>query len=61
MRFEAEGLVIREKYVGETDRLVTILTRQKGVLRAFARRIKPHEKRQAFRDTPFQLFPLHRF
>ncbi len=36
MRFTVEGLVIREKNVGETDRLVTILTREMGVIRAFA-------------------------
>jgi DNA repair protein RecO (recombination protein O) len=38
MTIEAEGLVILEKYVGESDRLITVLTKQKGVLRAFARR-----------------------
>ena len=38
MRIDAEGLVIREKCVGESDRLVTILTKPKGVLRAFVRR-----------------------
>lgn len=38
MRTDAEGLVIMEKCVGETDRLITILTRQKGILRAFVRR-----------------------
>ena len=35
MRTDAEGLVITEKCVGESDRLVTVLTREKGVLRAF--------------------------
>jgi DNA repair protein RecO (recombination protein O) len=35
MRTDAEGLVIMEKCVGDSDRLITILTRQKGVLRAF--------------------------
>lgn len=43
MRTDAEGLVIMEKRVGESDRLITILTKQKGVLRAFvqqANRIK---------------------
>lgn len=36
MRIDAEGLVIMEKCVGESDRLVTVLTKQRGVLRAFA-------------------------
>ena len=38
MRTDAEGLVITEKCVGESDRLVTVLTKQKGVLRAFVQR-----------------------
>lgn len=38
MRIDTEGLVIREKSVGESDRLVTVLTRRQGILRAFARR-----------------------
>ena len=40
MLIETDGLVIREKAVGESDRLVTVLTREEGVLRAFARRAK---------------------
>lgn len=43
MRLEADGLVIREQNIGESDRLITLLTRQKGIVRAFvrgARRIK---------------------
>ena len=35
MRTDADGLVIMEKCVGDSDRLITILTKQKGVLRAF--------------------------
>lgn len=34
------GLVIREMSLGESDRLVTVLTRDEGVVRAFARRAK---------------------
>jgi DNA repair protein RecO (recombination protein O) len=37
MRMDAEGLVVLEKCVGDSDRLVTVLTRQKGILRAFVR------------------------
>lgn len=40
MLLETDGLVIREKPVGESDRLVTILTRHDGVVRAFARHAK---------------------
>lgn len=38
MRMDAQGLVIGEKCVGDDDRLVTVLTREKGVLRAFVQR-----------------------
>ena len=40
MQIETNGLVILEKSVGESDRLVTVLTRQEGVLRAFAQQAK---------------------
>ena len=40
MQIKTQGLVIREQTVGESDRLVTILTRDEGVIRAFARRAK---------------------
>lgn len=40
MLIETEGLVIMEKSVGESDRLVTVLTRQEGVVRAFAQQAK---------------------
>lgn len=35
-RFTTEGLVVREMIVGESDRLVTILTREHGLIKAFA-------------------------
>ncbi len=37
MKIETEGLVVTEKPVGESDRLVTVLTRARGILRAFVR------------------------
>ena len=40
MQIKTEGLIIREQTVGESDRLVTVLTRDEGVVRAFARRAK---------------------
>jgi DNA repair protein RecO (recombination protein O) len=45
MRLNTDGLIIKESSVGEDDRLVTVLTRDRGVLRAFvrkARRVKNH-------------------
>ena len=35
-RFTTEALVIREQKIGESDRLVTLFTRENGLLRAFA-------------------------
>ncbi len=40
MQIKTEGLIIREQTVGESDRLVTALTRDEGMVRAFARRAK---------------------
>ena len=47
MQIHTEGLVIRESSVGESDRLVTLLTREEGVVRAFARKAKTLRSRQA--------------
>lgn len=35
IRFSTDGLVIRENNIGDNDRLVTILTREYGVIKAF--------------------------
>ncbi len=35
-RFTVEGIVIKEMDVGESDRLVTLFTREKGIIKAFA-------------------------
>ena len=40
MQVKTQGLIIREQTIGESDRLVTVLTRDEGVVRAFARRAK---------------------
>lgn len=40
MQVKTQGLIIKEQVVGESDRLVTVLTRDEGVVRAFARRAK---------------------
>lgn len=40
MKIQTEGLVIREQTIGESDRLITMLTKDEGVVRAFARRAK---------------------
>lgn len=40
MQVKTQGLIIREQTVGESDRLVTVLTQDEGIVRAFARRAK---------------------
>lgn len=37
MRLNTEGLIIKEQTVGESDRLVTVLTAELGIIRAFVR------------------------
>lgn len=58
MQIETEGLVIMEKSVGESDRLVTVLTRQEGVVRAFAQQAK---KLRSSKLSATQLFGYSRF
>lgn len=40
MRRTTDGLIIREQAIGERDRLVTVLTREMGIIRAFVRGAK---------------------
>lgn len=40
MQLQTQGLIIKEQTIGESDRLVTVLTRDEGVVRAFARKAK---------------------
>ena len=61
MRLNTDGLVIRTRNIGEADRLITILTREYGVLDAFvrgARRLKGRlaSSTQQFSYAKFILF-----
>lgn len=58
MRTDAEGLVIKESRVGESDRLVTVLTKQKGILRAFVQRA---ERTKSGKLSATRLFSYSRF
>ena len=40
MHLKTDGLVIKETATGENDRLVTVLTREYGLIRAFVRGAK---------------------
>ena len=37
MQIETDGVVLREQNTGENDRVITILTRTHGIVRAFAK------------------------
>ena len=40
MKFRTEGLIIREQNIGEQDKLVSVLTKSHGVVKAFVRGAK---------------------
>ena len=46
-RFTVEGLVIKEMNVGESDRLVTLFTRENGIIKAFASGAKNIKSKKA--------------
>ncbi|MBR4073352.1 MAG: recombination protein O N-terminal domain-containing protein, partial [Clostridia bacterium] len=47
MRFTTDALVIKEMKVGESDRLVTLLTKEYGVIKAFAAGAKNIKSKKA--------------
>ena len=47
MKFSAEALVIREMNVGENDRLLTLLTKEQGVIKAFASGVKNYKSKKS--------------
>jgi len=36
MKFTTDGLIVKESFTGESDRIITVLTRDRGLLRSFA-------------------------
>ncbi len=53
MRRTTKGLVIREQTIGESDRLVTLLTADFGLVKAFVRRAKQVKSRMNSATTLF--------
>lgn len=47
MQIDTDGLIIKEQNIGESDRLVTVLTRQEGIVRAFVRGAKNLKSKSA--------------
>lgn len=45
MQITTKGLIIREQSIGESDRLVTLLTADFGIIKAFVRRAKAYKSR----------------
>lgn len=58
MKITTNGLVIKEQTTGESDRLVTLLTADYGIVRAFVRRAKLAKSRSAGATS---LFAYSRF
>ena len=58
MKLSTDGLIIREQQTGEDDRLVTILTRDYGILRAFVRGAKRIRSKS---QSATQLFAYGKF
>ncbi|MBR1481994.1 MAG: DNA repair protein RecO [Ruminococcus sp.] len=58
MKFQTDGLVIKEQNIGENDRLIWVLTRTHGVVRAFARGAK---KLKSGKCAPTSLLAYSRF
>ena len=58
MHLSTDGIVIREKGTGESDRYVTLLTREYGVLHAFARGAKSVKSEK---QSGTQIFAYARF
>lgn len=61
MRLQTDGLVIKSRNIGEADRLVTILTREHGIVNAFVRGARKMKGRmvsstQQFAYSNFVLF-----
>lgn len=46
MRTNTDGLILKEQNIGEKDKLVTVLTRQNGLVRAFVRGAKSFKNRK---------------
>ena len=58
MHLNTDGLVITENTTGESDRIVTLLTRDHGIIRAFARGAKSVKNRNM---SGTQIFAYSRF
>ena len=61
MIFTTDAVVIRERQSGEADRLLTLLTRDRGVINAFAKgacrpKNKLHSSTQLFSYASFTLY-----
>lgn len=62
MQISTKGLVIKEQTIGESDRLVTLLTADYGLIKAFVRRAKQSKSRLGSATTLFAYsdFTLYR-
>lgn len=61
MKFRTEGLVIKEQNIGEQDKLIHVLTKSNGVVKAFVRGAKniKNGKSAATALLSYSLFTIH--
>ena len=61
MKFRTEGLIIKEQNIGEQDKLVSVLTKTNGVIKAFVRgaRSLKSQKCAAASLLSYSLFTVH--
>lgn len=53
MHLQTKGLILKEQSIGERDKLVTVLTEDRGVLRAFVRGAKALKSKKQAATTKF--------
>lgn len=61
MKISTDGLIIKEQNIGEQNRLVTVLTKSHGIIRAFVKKRAQYKKPQGFCNTAVVLFPAYYF
>ncbi len=61
MKTATKALVIKEQTIGESDRLITLLSAEHGLIRAFVRRAKSLQKAVRQAQPRFLLTAIFRF
>ena len=59
MQTKTKGLVIKEQTIGESDRLITVLTAEYGLVKAFVRKAKSIRSQTLSATSVFALSLIH--